>query len=1370
MLQLSQFACALRLVASASNKEHSGMVKNSRLQVGARWRWDGTLGFYLGLAVFFAAAPLAVAQSITPDGRTATSVTTLGAVTDVRTSTLQGGNAFNSFSTFSVPALTTTNLHVPGGAANLVNIVRDQRTTVDGLLNAVQDGRIGGNVWFANPFGFVVGAGGVVNVGSLNVSTPTQQFVDTFFTAPGLADAGAVSSLLAGTAPRSGTGLISIQGTVNAINGVNLSAGTVNVGGVVYAGARFVGQAPDFTDVVNANGLSSASHVVVEGGRIRIAADGDVTVGGTIAAPGAAGVKAGDISIRAGGDIDVQAGARIVARGYGAGSDGGTISTWADRHAVNRAGSLLDASAGDSGAGGFVEFSARDTIELAGGELRADGTGGGAGGKVLIDPANILVSANMLRGAASYASGPGGSGITVNGADLTLQASSGIDIASGVIVSSRSVATPGDANAHLTGASTGASGSITLQAPSIVLRNGSALLAHADSGFAAGDISLQAEQRASSNLMGIRDATASIQVGDASGGATLRGRDVTLSAFTSVDTRFYYSGSAPVENDINLGVTSLDQTALAGQAAAFGLSLLGINVVHSQSTGTASVVVRGSAGSNSVIEGTGSVALRAENEVSSGITTAAPPTPGAQVPSPLGLGALYATTRANATVDVQSTATIKGGNFSAIAHNEATVEGRIKAGSTNSSSNQLSIAFGYTSADVDASATIARGATIKSTGTVTLAATNYSKLTNEVESVTGPNGQASAAVAWSDHNTRARADLQADIGDARQVQVLAVDHVLTDQTTATASVGTGAFSMVKNALKQETVQGLEDFFWKRFGLETPKIDPKASPLPTPFRIGGAIAYVDSVHGATASIGENAKIHASDAGNTGAVQVSARTVAEKTVIAADTETSSPSIQAGGTPASGSPSRINVAAGLALGNFRHDASAVVGRNAEITADKIAVSSDVILPIRPSILFGTAEWNFDRWDGLDTFSQAADTLNFLDVMNGKSSAQVAGSSDESSFGFSGSANILNFSHTSQAEVQEGARLNIRSGSTGGFNRSFTLREQTADTYDPITGTILLFRGDAADVQNWTFAAPVTVQANTDATLLFQAGAPQLAIGGSNKAIGFALSQVAVDGTTEAVVRENVAIRGVTDSAGAADADGARAWTVTSTGGTVDDVRVAASSTEKVFSFGASAGKASSGGNPVALNGIVTLVDVDKRTTASVDDEASVAARKLAIDATDETVAWSIAGAVNLSSSTAVGIGLGINDVTTETRAEIADNDSYSLTTARAPARAATAPPSRRAISTWRRAPAAGWRRSASPARCRTPAARRPAPASSTRLAPPTRRRPATSPPTCWGFRPRSRPATAPTPRPPSRRRRRRRPSDCRAPAARR
>ena len=178
---------------------------------------------------------LAWAVDIVPDGRTATSVSPLGTnAADVRNTDrlLGNGNAVNSFSRFNVGSGETANLHLPDGAAALINLVRDQKTTIDGMLNAIKEGRIGGKVYFANPHGVVVGPSGKVNVGSLHVSTPSQRFVDDFFDAPGGAEASA-AALVEGRAPRNTAAEIRIDGEVNATDQVGLSAGSITVGGKV---------------------------------------------------------------------------------------------------------------------------------------------------------------------------------------------------------------------------------------------------------------------------------------------------------------------------------------------------------------------------------------------------------------------------------------------------------------------------------------------------------------------------------------------------------------------------------------------------------------------------------------------------------------------------------------------------------------------------------------------------------------------------------------------------------------------------------------------------------------------------------------------------------------------------------------------------------------------------------------------------------------------------------------------------------------------------------------------------------------------------------------------------------------------------------
>src|SRR5690625_3295718 len=109
---------------------------------------------------------------IVPDGNTETHLHSNGTATDVHTGTVMGRTGLNSFQVFDVGSDSTVNLHVPTGAAHLVNLVHDRRSVIDGTLNSVMDGTIGGDVYFLNPYGVVVGQQGVVNVGSLTLLAP----------------------------------------------------------------------------------------------------------------------------------------------------------------------------------------------------------------------------------------------------------------------------------------------------------------------------------------------------------------------------------------------------------------------------------------------------------------------------------------------------------------------------------------------------------------------------------------------------------------------------------------------------------------------------------------------------------------------------------------------------------------------------------------------------------------------------------------------------------------------------------------------------------------------------------------------------------------------------------------------------------------------------------------------------------------------------------------------------------------------------------------------------------------------------------------------------------------------------------------------
>uniref|UniRef100_UPI0035B33E67 leukotoxin LktA family filamentous adhesin n=1 Tax=Hydrogenophaga sp. TaxID=1904254 RepID=UPI0035B33E67 len=593
----------------------------------------------------FAAGTLAWAGGIVPDGRTDTSVSGGGNVTDVRTGTTKGANAFNSFSAFSVGGGEVVNLHLPSGSSNLINLVTDQRATIDGMLNSIKDNAIGGNVFFATPHGFLVGSGGVVNVGSLFVSTPTKAFVDGFFKSTGEVDDASVDALLGGSAPDGG-GSIGIEGKVNAIGDVDLRGGSVSVGGTIFRGARFVGLAPDFSDVVNANGLPSGMKIVEVDGRIKVVADtesttsttttgttstttttgttgtgstesaeapkepskepgkapgqvnitasSDVVVSGTIRNEGSAGVSGGQISIQAGNDLTLASGASISAAGNGANSAGGTVSLLAANNAVARAGAVVDASAGASGNGGAIEFSAKKTVELAGGQFVATSKTGSAG-SVLIDPDAVSITADYYSGGANH----------------SIVATNSITVNPGVVVSTRNVVGGSGAD-QATAVSAGNSGSLSLEASNITLNSGVKLLANADGAFTGGDITLTAT-RAPGGLLGGGGSTSIT-----ANGATIKGAAVSLQANSG-----YNDSAVPVslpltvptsQAAINLTDTQITASGAltVGAKASIDTTTLGSSPIGT-SVANASAAVN--VGGTSVLNAGGAATLSAESSV-----------------------------------------------------------------------------------------------------------------------------------------------------------------------------------------------------------------------------------------------------------------------------------------------------------------------------------------------------------------------------------------------------------------------------------------------------------------------------------------------------------------------------------------------------------------------------------------------------------------------------------------------------------------------------------------------------------------------------------------------------------------------------------
>src|SRR5690606_38700500 len=133
-----------------------------------------------------------------------------------------------------------------------------------------------------------------------------------------------LDQVVGGNVPITPSGNISIAGTINARTDVRVAAGNATVDGKVLSGAVFQHSQPDFSDVVNINGLDRNPEVTFENGIVRIQAQDTVTVKGSIAVHGNGSIDAGDIELTAGRNIRLDQGAQLLAQAGSGSQEGGS--------------------------------------------------------------------------------------------------------------------------------------------------------------------------------------------------------------------------------------------------------------------------------------------------------------------------------------------------------------------------------------------------------------------------------------------------------------------------------------------------------------------------------------------------------------------------------------------------------------------------------------------------------------------------------------------------------------------------------------------------------------------------------------------------------------------------------------------------------------------------------------------------------------------------------------------------------------------------------------------------------------------------------------------------------------------------------------
>lgn len=145
---------------------------------------------------------------------------------DITNQQVNNGSALNKFTDFGIGQKDVANLQLDK-VDRQINLVKN-RINIDGVVNAIKDNKIGGDVYFFSNAGIAVGANGVFNVGRLTLGTNTTY-------GEGLYNGGMESHLQKTAAEQAkavaGGSDISLKGKVYAQGDVIVGAGDVSLNG-----------------------------------------------------------------------------------------------------------------------------------------------------------------------------------------------------------------------------------------------------------------------------------------------------------------------------------------------------------------------------------------------------------------------------------------------------------------------------------------------------------------------------------------------------------------------------------------------------------------------------------------------------------------------------------------------------------------------------------------------------------------------------------------------------------------------------------------------------------------------------------------------------------------------------------------------------------------------------------------------------------------------------------------------------------------------------------------------------------------------------------------------------------------------------------
>ncbi|NRA42718.1 MAG: leukotoxin LktA family filamentous adhesin, partial [Pseudomonadales bacterium] len=935
----------------------------------------GVKGSLLGTGSFMSSLVLAAPAHNIDAEASFTTVTSNGNTHDVRSNVTVNRNAVNVFNEFTVGKNHTVNLKFNEQANNpqdrVVNIMKGNAAAeIHGVMNAYNNNALGGDVMFVSSNGFIVGASGVVNVGSLSVRTPDQSLVDDLWNNQGNIKAGQLDDLTAAN-PNfaiSNAGLVSIKGRVYAKDKVEIIADEVlietegdsaeNPDGI--SGAIVVGDVA-LDAAVNVGDLNQPTELVSAGGEIFIQASGDVIVSGALLADEKIDIDAQQAGFLAGAVVDARKSATSSAAEHGAISISvddvlldanlyaNTIELEQGNLSIISDDNVVIAAAVDDLSNAEVDLSQREIV----GQLTVAGEL-----NIVAEGDDIPVTLNQLEGSSITAAQ--------------------VDIDADVVNIAGSITTT---NADADNAS-----GILIDAPDIHIEQ-TALLDSVD-----GLVQLSAVSEDQVGVLQIANANASIQVD-----GSISASDVDIHAHADAQSTFFEDG-----------VGSLITTVSAFLGVAF-------HYVDAQANASLSV------GGTANIQADGDI-----NIASSTVSIADSKAVSLNGNKKAAFATMFANTEATSLTDVQAGATIEsGGELTLTSHNEV-YNNAFSFLVIDSDTNKNSVAVAVAEADVSANTSVASGASLVGKN-VNVVAENSSGFYASASTYGLKNDENGLAVALGDFNTEAITTVGADIiqtadgDDAGQVNILALDVVQQQQVLSAATVGSNALfrtlgsSAVKGIDKAQS--GLNTLYSLVSGNAQSDIERQAGLERengvVKWKRGLSLAVNLSEHNASAVLaGDSDQRAAPVVTADGNVSVAALQSLEEYRTASEAAVLSPPEQSDQTTQT--QSALAMALNIAYENS--DTVALVGEGVRIDANNVAVHAKSYMPI-------SERYSPEEWDG------AFDVINKINGIGGlqknllTSYANAGAEAEERVYGVS--ANVIVNDRGAEAWIDDGANI---------------------------------------------------------------------------------------------------------------------------------------------------------------------------------------------------------------------------------------------------------------------------------------------------------------------------------------------------------